>query len=68
MKKITFTFIALSLIMMFSTASHSTTYKVAAYAWEPFISSDRTDGGISIKLLRDLCAKRTNNYDALRHG
>jgi len=48
---------------IFSTFSHSTTYKVAAYSWEPFISTDRTDGGISIKLLREIMLSQGHNIE-----
>jgi polar amino acid transport system substrate-binding protein len=64
MKTITFALIALSL-SVFSTFSHSTTYKVAAYTWEPFIGPGRSDGGISIKLLREIMLSQGHNIEVV---
>jgi polar amino acid transport system substrate-binding protein len=41
-----------ALLLLISSFSHAATYKVAAYAWEPFIDTERKNGGISIGLLR----------------
>ncbi|MEO0442638.1 MAG: transporter substrate-binding domain-containing protein [Pseudomonadota bacterium] len=47
-------------LLILSSLSHATTYKVAAYAWEPFVDLKRDDGGISIDLLRK--ALQTQGY------
>ena len=62
MKTIAFALITLSFSML-STFSHSATYKVAAYGWEPFISIDRPDGGISIKLLQEIMLSQGHSIE-----
>lgn len=64
MKTITLALAAISLCI-FSTLSHSTTYKVAAYTWEPFIGPGRSDGGISIKLLREIMLSQGHNIEVI---
>jgi polar amino acid transport system substrate-binding protein len=59
MKSLIFTLIALC----FTSLAHSTTYSVSAYAWEPFIGPSRSDGGISIKLLREIMLSQGHNID-----
>ncbi|MGH1486891.1 MAG: transporter substrate-binding domain-containing protein [Cellvibrionaceae bacterium] len=44
--------ILLVLLLLVSSFSYGASYKVAAYSWEPFVDLKRTNGGISIGLLR----------------
>lgn len=62
MKAITLALIIFSL-SMFSTTSHSATYTVAAYPWEPFIDPSRSDGGISIKILQEVMLSQGHEID-----
>ncbi|MGS2716636.1 substrate-binding periplasmic protein [Eionea flava] len=43
-----------AIFLCFSSLTYSASYTVSGYAWEPFIGSERSDGGISIKLLREI--------------
>lgn len=39
------------------------TYKVAAYAWEPFIDAKREDGGVSMEVLRKALATQGHDIE-----
>jgi polar amino acid transport system substrate-binding protein len=41
-------------LLIISSSAYADHFKVAAYAWEPFIDSKRDDGGISIALVRNI--------------
>ncbi|MBX2809069.1 MAG: transporter substrate-binding domain-containing protein [Cellvibrionaceae bacterium] len=53
------------LLLTISLSGHADTYKVAAYAWEPFIDKNRDDGGISIALIREIMKRQNHQIEVV---
>lgn len=56
---------SLLLLLIVQTPLKADTFSIAAYPWEPFLDSEREDGGISLNIIREALARKGHDIDIL---
>ncbi|MBX2808186.1 MAG: transporter substrate-binding domain-containing protein [Cellvibrionaceae bacterium] len=57
--------IVIVVLLILGSICHADTYRVAAYAWEPFIDANRADGGLSIALIRKIMQRQNHSIEVV---
>lgn len=57
--------LTLCLFSCLAQTASAAVYKVAAYAWEPFIDANRDDGGVSMEVVRRALETQGHTIEAV---